>query len=213
MIPVIAGLLLLIHTGAAWASPPLSPDQQHRVDAGEVVVLDTLPQGASESAQGGTAVAFVCAPPAAVWSILVNWPNHHTVYPRVTRAEVVRTDGTRVRVRYTVAIGPFSLDLYMDKQPDPASHRVTWRLAEDRPSRFFAENSGYWQVDPAGAGSLVTYSVGTRTSLPAFLTRGAQRDSLVTAVENVRRQAREGREGPAARSSCVAASRARSPFA
>lgn len=202
----VVGFLLLTHGAGVWAaSPAFSPDQQRRLDAGEVIVLDILPPGASESAQGGTAAAFVCASTAAVWSILVDWRNHPTIYPRVTHAEVTRTDGPRVRVRYTLSIGPFTFDLYMDKHADPARLRVTWQLAEDQPSRFFAENSGYWQVDGAGPGSVVTYAVATRTLLPAFLTRGAQRDSLVTAVEAVRRRAQEGRDTPASRSSCPGA--------
>ena len=41
------------------ASLGLSADQQHRLAAGEVVVLDTLPPGASKSSGGGTAVGLV----------------------------------------------------------------------------------------------------------------------------------------------------------
>jgi hypothetical protein len=183
-------LVFLAHATGAWAAPPtLSPDQQQRLDAGEIVLLDARPPGASESAQGGTAVAVVCAPTAVVWQILVDWRNHPTIYPRITRAEVTHADASRVRVRYTVAIGPFSFDVYMDKFPDAARRRVEWRLAEDQPSRFFAESSGYWQVDEAGAVSVVTYAMASRTLLPAFLTRGSHRDSLVSTVEAVRKRA------------------------
>jgi hypothetical protein len=188
---VVVLVLLACAASAAAESPTLSADQQRRLDAGEIVLLDVRPPGASESAQGGTAVALVCAPTAVVWDILVDWRNHPLLYPRVTRAEVTQTDPPRVRVRYTLAIGPFSFDVDMDKYPDAARRRVTWRLAEDRPSTFFAESSGYWQVDEAGACSRVTYAVATRTLLPAFVTRGAQRDSLVSTVEALREQARK----------------------
>src|SRR4029453_16962881 len=48
---------------ASGAAPlGLSADQQHRLAAGEVVVLDTLPPGASKSAGGGRGVAS-CGPP------------------------------------------------------------------------------------------------------------------------------------------------------
>ena len=188
----VVGLVLLAHGTSAWATPPaLSADQQRRLDAGEVVLLDALPPGASESAQGGTAVAFVCAPPAVVWGILVDWANHPAIYPRVTHSEVTWADRSRVRVRYTLAIGPLSFDVHMDKYPDAARRRVHWRLAEDQPSRFFTESSGYWQVDDAGADSLVTYAVATRTRVPAILTRGSHRESLVSTVEAVRKQARK----------------------
>jgi Polyketide cyclase / dehydrase and lipid transport len=183
-------LLYLTHGTGAWATPlTLSADQQRRLDAGEIVLLDALPPGASESAQGGTVVAVVCAPTAVVWAILVDWRNHPSIYPHVARAEVTHADSSRVRVRYTLAIGPFSFDAHIDKYPDAARRRVEWRLAEDQPSRFFAESSGYWQVDELGAESLVTYAVATRTLVPAFLTRGSQRHSLVSTVEAVRKRA------------------------
>jgi hypothetical protein len=187
--PFCALLVLTGGTPADAASPTLSADQQQRVNGGEVVVLDVLPPGASESAQGGTAVAIVCAPPTAVWAILVDWRNHPTIYPRITHAEVTHADRSRVRVLYTLAIGPLTFDIHMDKYPNEARRRVEWRLAEDRPSRFFTESSGYWQVDDLGAESRVTYAVATRTHLPAFLTRGSQRDSLVATVEALRKRA------------------------
>lgn len=187
----LIGLVLLTQAASAWATPALSADQRRRLDAGKVVVLDVMPPGASESAQGGTAIAFVCAPPAVVWDILVDWPNHPAIYPRITHAEVTRADQSRVRVRYTLAIGPLSFDVHMDKHPDAARRRVEWRLAEDQPSRFFAESSGYWQVDDAGADSLVTYAVATRTLVPGLFTRGSHRESLVSTVEALRKRARK----------------------
>ena len=211
--PAFAGTLaccvvvLVILTGAArgLAVPPtLSADHQRRVDTGEIVVLDALPPEASSSAQGGTAVALVCAPPSVVWDIVVDWRNHPSMYPRVTRAEGTQMDPRRLRVRYTLSIGPFSFDVDMDKYPDPAQRRVTWHLAEDRPSTFFAESSGYWQVDEAGSDSRVTYAVGTRTLVPAFLTRGSQRDSLVSTVQAVRKLAQKaGGRGQDPRPACI----------
>jgi hypothetical protein len=185
-------LVVLAGVASAFAeSPILSGDQQRRLDAGEVVLLDVRPPGASESAQGGTAVAFVCAPASAVWDIVVDWRNHPALYPYVTRAEATQTDPSRVRVRYTLAVGPLSFDVFMDKYPDAMRRRVTWRLAEDQPSTFFAESSGYWHVDEAGAESRVTYAVASRTMAPAFLTRGSQRDSLVSTVQALRRLAQK----------------------
>lgn len=185
-------LLVLTCGASAWAAPPaLSPDQQRRLDAGEIVVLETLPPGASASAQGGTAIARVCAAPGTVWDILVDWPGHTALYPRVTASEVIHRDAARVRVRYTVTIGPFAFDAYIDKYPDAARRRSTWRLAEDRPGSFFSESSGFWQVDEADAGSLVTHGVGTRTIVPAFLTRGSQRESLVSTVKALRARAQK----------------------
>jgi hypothetical protein len=94
-----------------------------------------------------------------------------------------------VRVRYTVGIGPLSFQAYLDKYPDAAHRRSTWHLAEDERSTLFSESSGYWQVDEASAGSRVTHGVATRMIVPTFLTRGSQRQSLVTTVQNLRRRA------------------------
>ena len=187
---LLSVLVVLAQAAGAWAAPPtLSASQRQRLEAGAIVVLDTLPPEASKSALGGPAVATVCAPVSEVWAILVDWKNHTTIYPRITRAEVTHTDASRVRVHYTLSIWPVSFDIFMDKYPDAAHHRVQWRLAQDQPSRFFLENSGYWQVDEAGAESVVTYAVGTRTIMPAFMTRESHRDSLVSTVEALRKRA------------------------
>ncbi len=138
----------------------------------------------------------VAASPDAVWRIIVDYRNHTTIYPRVVSAEVVRADERQVRVRYVLSIGFMSIDLVMDKYPDAARRRTEWRLAEDPPSRFFLENSGYWQVDAAPGGSLVTYAVATRTTAARlFMTRGSQRESLVATVEALRRRAEEPAAG------------------
>jgi len=188
--PLVAIVLCLAHVTGAGATPPaLSVEQRRHLDAGEIVLLDTLPPRASASAQGGTAVGVVCASPSAVWAVLVDWRNHPAIYPRVTRAEVVHADAVRVRVRYTLAIGPLSFDVDLDKFPDAEHRRVEWRLPQEQSGGFFSESSGYWQVDEAGAGaSIVTYSVGTRTLAPGFLTRGSHRESLASAVQSLRRQ-------------------------
>ena len=51
------------------------------------------------------------------------------------------------------------------------------------------ENSGYWQVDRRDRASLVTYALAVRAVLPAFLTRAAERDSLVDTINGLRRLA------------------------
>jgi ribosome-associated toxin RatA of RatAB toxin-antitoxin module len=165
----------------------LSADQQRRVAAGEVVVLDTMPPGATNSAGGGTAVALVRAAPERVWSVLVDYRGHPRYYPRVTSAEVVEADAQHALVRYEVGIGPFSFGFHMIKYPDPVRRRIEWHLDPNRPNNFFRENSGYWQVDPAEGGSLVTYAIAVRTLVPGFFTRGAERQSLVDTIKKLRK--------------------------
>ena len=196
----LALVSLALGLAAAPGATPLglSADQQHRLAAGEVVVLDALPPGASESARGGTAVALVRAAPDRVWPVLVDYRGHPRYYPRVVSAELVEADARRALVRYEVAVGPFSFSFHMIKYPDPVRRRIDWHLDPSHANNFFRANSGYWQVDPAHGGSLVTYAIAVRTILPGFATLGAERESLVSTIKKLRKLV-EDDEGAATR--------------
>jgi ribosome-associated toxin RatA of RatAB toxin-antitoxin module len=176
---------------AAWAVPAAgtSEDERRRLAAGQVVVTDELPPGASATAHGGTAVAIFRAAPEQVWRVIVDYRGHPRYYPRVTAADVVETDERRAIVHYRVAVGPFSFRFYMEKHPDPQRRRVEWHLAEGRPHGLFRENSGYWQIKPAddGEASLVTYAIAVRTMLPAFVTAGGESSSLTETMIALRK--------------------------
>jgi ribosome-associated toxin RatA of RatAB toxin-antitoxin module len=193
---VVGGLVA--ETSAA-APPALSDDERGRLAAGEVVVQDAMPPGASDAARGGTAFAIVHASPDQVWRVLVDYPGHSRYYPRVVAAEVMKTDTQRVLVRYQVAVGPFSFNFYMDKFPDPRRRRIEWHLADGLDHGMFRENSGYWQVDEAGRASLVTYAIAVRTLLPGFVTLGAERDSLIQTITAMRKLVEEGGGGASPR--------------
>jgi ribosome-associated toxin RatA of RatAB toxin-antitoxin module len=200
---VMRVLLALVLVGGAlgspaWPGPPsdLSDDQRRQLAAGEVVVRDALPPGASKTARGGTALAVVRASPEQVWRILVDFPGHSRYYPRVVAAEVVESNERQVVVRYEVGIGPFAFNFHMNKYPDPRRRRIEWHLAEGRANGLFRENSGYWQVEAADRASLVTYAIAVRTMVPAFLTLGAERDSLTETMTGMRKLAEAG-EGAA----------------
>ena len=173
------------------ASLSLSADQQRRLVAGEVVVLDTLPPGASTSARGGTAIGLVRAAPDRVWPVLVDYRGHPRYYPRVVSAELVEANAQHVVVRYDVAVGPFSFTFHMIKFPDPVRRRIEWQLDPTHPNNFFKENTGYWQVQPAEGGSLVTYAIGVRTVLPGLLTLGSEQGSLVETIKRLRKLVEE----------------------
>jgi ribosome-associated toxin RatA of RatAB toxin-antitoxin module len=196
----LALVSLALGLAAAPGATPLglSADQQHRLAAGEVVVLDALPPGASESARGGTAVALVRAAPDRVWPVLVDYRGHPRYYPRVVSAELVEADARRALVRYEVAVGPFSFSFHMIKYPDPVRRRIDWHLDPSHANNFFRANTGYWQVDPAHGGSLVTYAIAVRTILPGFATLGAERESLVSTIKKLRKLV-EDDEGAATR--------------
>ena len=198
---VARGVLALALSGGlvtlAWpAPPPELSDERRRLGAGEVIVRDALPPGASATARGGTAVALVRASPEQVWRVLVDYPGHVRYYPKVVAAEVVERDERRVIVRYRVGLGPFSFDFHMDKYPDPRRRRIEWHLAEGLGHGLFRENSGYWQVDEDRRASLVTYAIAVRTVLPSFVTGGAERDSLVETIVAMRKVVEESSGAP-----------------
>ena len=186
LVSMAFGLAAAAALGSA-APLSLSVDQQHRLAAGEVVVLDILPPDASKSAGGGTAVGLVQAAPERVWSVLIDYRGHPRYYPRVVSAEVVEADAQHALVRYEVSVGPFSFGFHMMKYPDPVRRRIEWHLDANHANNFFRENTGYWQVDPAGGGSLVTYAIAVRTILPGFVTLGAERRSLVDTIKRLRK--------------------------
>jgi ribosome-associated toxin RatA of RatAB toxin-antitoxin module len=172
---------------AVAASAAQSPEERRRLTAGEVVVRDVMPPGATPSARGGTALALVRASPEEVWRVLNDYPGHPRFYPRVVAAELVERDDRRALVRYEVGIGPFSFTFHMHKYPDASRRRVEWRLAEGYSSGLFRENSGFWQLDPEGDATVVTYGIAVRTVLPKLFTGAAERDSLVETVTALRR--------------------------
>lgn len=192
-----AGVLLLALLIVAVPVPgakavELSTDQQRRLEIGEVVVMDVLPPGGpAKASQGGTVLAFVHASPAAVWQVLTDYARHRGLYPRVVDARVLEADGEHALVRYVLGIGPFSFGFHVDNYADEARRRIEWRLAHERPNDLFRESWGYWQLDPRLSGVVVTYAMAARTVLPAFLTRGAERDGLVETVKAVRERAEQ----------------------
>jgi ribosome-associated toxin RatA of RatAB toxin-antitoxin module len=185
-------LALALLAGGLLAAAPaslreLSEDDRKRLKAGDVLVADTLPRGASESARGGTALGLVRASPEQVWHVLIDYPGHPRYYPRVVAAEVVGRSERGVLVRYEVGLGLFSFGFHMEKFPDERRRRIDWHLAEGYSHGLFRENSGYWQVDAADADSLVTYALAVRTLLPGFITRSAERESLTETVIALRK--------------------------
>ncbi len=170
----------------------LSTDQQRRLEIGEVVVMDVLPPGGpAKASQGGTVLALVHASPAAVWQVLTDYARHRGLYPRVVDARVLEADGEHALVRYVLGIGPFSFGFHVDNYADEARRRIEWRLAHERSNDLFRESWGYWQLDPRPSGVVVTYAMAARTVLPAFLTRGAEREGLVETVKAVRERAEQ----------------------
>jgi uncharacterized membrane protein len=182
---LVAGGVLT--SAAAAGSVTLTPEQEQRLAAGEIVVLDIRPPGSDPTTGGGTALAIVNAPVEAVWAVLTDYPGHPRYYPNLVSADVLETSGQRVLLRYTVRIGVLSFSFHMSKVPDPVARRIEWQLAQDRSNGLLRENSGYWLVEARPGGSLVTYAIAVRSYVPGFLTAGSEQRSLVDTITGLRR--------------------------
>jgi ribosome-associated toxin RatA of RatAB toxin-antitoxin module len=192
MLRVLIAAAVIVATWATTANPlPLSAEQAARLERGEIVVLDVLPPGGT-AGQGGTALARVKASADRVWQVLVDYRAHRGLYPRVIHAAVLEADAHHTLIRYVVGVGPFSFGFHVNNYPQPARHRLEWRLAHDHPNDLFRDSWGYWQIDPRGPDVIVTYAMAARTILPAFVTRGAERDGLVETLKAVRERAEQG---------------------
>lgn len=188
MLIVVLAVSLLAAASAASITRT-SEDVRRRLAAGDVVVTDELPLGASQTAHGGTAVAVLRASPEQVWRVIIDYRGDSRFYPHVDAADVVEMDERRAIVHYRVTAGLLSFGFYMEKYQDPRRRRVEWHLAEGRPHGPFRENSGYWQINPTddGAASLVTYAIAVRTVLPASVSAGSERASLTETILALRK--------------------------
>jgi hypothetical protein len=180
----------------AIALPPSTSEDGARLSRGEILVSTELPVDAASGAQGGTARALVHAAPSTVWAVLVDYPGHSGLFPRVVAAEVLEARRERTLVRYVLGIGPFSFGFHVNNYPDSTRRRLEWRLATDRPNQLFRASSGYWRLEPVTDGVVLTYSMAARTVLPAFVTRGTERDGLVETISAVRARAEQWARAP-----------------
>ncbi len=166
----------------AWGTPPdLSQKDQSRLGRGEIVFKPELPsaQGAPNG-NGGTAVALLEADVEAVWRILTDFEHYAGLFPRLTESEVMNRDGARALVRFHVAVGPFNFHFSVAHVVSWRERQIRWRLDRSQAHGLFNDTWGYWQVDPVAGGQvLVTYAMGSQTMLPAFLTRGSEREAVV----------------------------------
>ena len=187
---LLATLLIFSTWQAPANAPGLSSDQLQQLDRGEVVLLDVLPPGgAGKPGQGGTAITLVRASPDAVWRVLVDYRGHRGLYPRIVGAEVLEANHEHALVRYVLGVGPLSFGFHVNNHADAARRRLEWRLDQARPNDLFQDSWGYWQIEPRGRGVVLTHALAARTVLPAFLIRGAERESLVGILKAVRDRA------------------------
>jgi len=182
-VSVLVLLLLLSLQGASSAAVPslLSPGDLARLHDGEIVFKRQLPSAAGAlSGNGGTAFALLHANAEEVWQVLTDFDHYAGLFPRLAESEMVAHSGDRSLVRFRVAVGPFSFRFFVNQVVSQEERQIRWRLDRSQANDLFHDTWGYWRLDPASSGSvLVTYAMGSRTVLPAFMTRGSERESVV----------------------------------
>lgn len=169
---------------ARAASPALSPGDLARLHRGEVVFKDQLPSAEDAPVgNGGTAIALLQADLREVWRILTNFAHYAGLFPRVKESETMEQAGGRTLVRFRVAVGPFSFRFFVTHLVSWEERQIRWRLDRSQANDLFRDTWGYWQLDAVSSGwVLVTYAMGSRTVLPAFLTNRSERESVVKTV-------------------------------
>ncbi|MFQ5521580.1 MAG: SRPBCC family protein [Candidatus Methylomirabilia bacterium] len=178
---LVALLLLLL---PVTADLTLSSVDKRLLRQGRIVFKKELPTGGIRSgAMGGTALGLLQADTETVWLALLDFPGHAGLFPRVKESEVIEHAGERSLVRYLVAVGPFAFQFFVINYADHASHVLHWKLDQGRENDLFRDHWGYWKVEPWEEGVLVTYAMGGRTTLPAFLTRGAGKDGTIQTMK------------------------------
>src|SRR3972149_878513 len=160
---LLALVLLLSLPHPVTADLTLSSTDERLLRQGRILFKSEIPAGgAGGGAMGGTALALLQADPDTVWRTLVDFPGHAGLFPRVKESAVLERRGDRTPVRY-----------HVNNSAHAASHLLRWELDRGRDNDLFRDQWGYWKVEPWDQGVLVTYAMGGRTTLPAFLTRGA----------------------------------------
>ena len=200
---LLALVLLLSLPHPVTADLTLSSTDERLLRQGRILFKSEIPAGGSAGgAMGGTALALLQADPDTVWRTLVDFPSHAGLFPRVKESAVLERGGDRTLVRYRVAVGPFAFRFHVNNYADAAAHLLRWELDRGRDNDLFRDQWGYWKVEPWDQGVLVTYAMGGRTTLPAFLTRGAGEQGAVQTLKALKDRL-EGPVPPAPSSSVL----------
>ena len=193
---LLALVLLLSLPRPVTADLTLSSTDERLLRQGRILFKSEIPAGgAAGGAMGGTALALLQADPDTVWRALVDFPGHAGLFPRVKESAVLERGGDRTLVRYRVSVGPFAFRFHVNNYTDAAAHLLRWRLDRGRDNDLFHDQWGYWKVEPWDQGVLVTYAMGGRTTLPAFLMRGAGEQGAVETLKALKERV-EGAGAP-----------------
>lgn len=193
--PALGLFLFLLAIGDAQdaaARLSLSRSDLAALKAGEIVFLPEVPRGRNGSTGiGGTALVYLRSDAETVWEILLDFPGHTRLFPRVKETRVIERLPGRTLVSYRVVVGPFSFRFFLNNYADAEAHVLRWELDQSQDNDLFRDHWGYWKVDQWADGALVTYAMGGQTRLPTFLTRDAGRAGTVETVKALRARVEE----------------------
>lgn len=129
------------------------------------------------------------AAPEAIMAVIADFPAYPTWAGAVKTAEVLSLlpDGQAGEVRFGLDAGVFkdAYTLAYDWAPDELS--VSWRLTKGQVQKA---QHGSYVLEPAGAGTRVTYSLSVELSIPmiGMLRRKAEKIIIDTALRELKRR-------------------------
>ncbi len=180
---------------AYQGAPPavtLSPEESAKLAAGELV-LKQVRRG-----NGGHGVAFmdIAAPPATIWSRIVNYPMYPRWVDNVEACEVYKRDGANIYTRFVLDPMGMTVEYFIKHTYNPTAGWLTWTLDYSRKSDL-DESVGYWRVTPITAEpprSRLEYSVDIRFDgwVPQFIQDTISKKGLTNAVSWVKQQSEGG---------------------
>lgn len=164
---ILAAVFAWAVAPGAWALPPeavegLSAHEIKQVERGEVIVQL---RGTHESTlKDVRCVGLVKAPPARIWSVLVDYDAYGTIFPRILKSELRAVDGD-VEDHYTLLDYPWPLqDRWTVNRitHDEARHFIHWKRLEGS----VKEVVGSWRLVPDGDQTVVIYKVRLDPGIP-----------------------------------------------
>lgn len=147
-----------------------------------------------ESGNGGRGVAVmdVKAPPATIWSRIVNYPMYTKWVDNVATCEVYKKEGELIFTRFVLDPLGMDVEYYVRHVYRPSAGYLTWTLDYTRQSDL-DDSVGYWRVTPLSADppvSRLEYSVDIRFKgwVPGFVQDMISEKGLTSATTWVKKQ-------------------------
>jgi ribosome-associated toxin RatA of RatAB toxin-antitoxin module len=118
------------------------------------------------------------ARPAEVYAVVTDFPMYPRLFPEITDARALATNGNVVRVEFRAKV-VVPVRYVLDLACDPGACTVDWTYVE---GEIVTGSEGSWRFSPDGEGTAVDYRVAleVRAPLPGFLLRKVT-DGLVAA--------------------------------